>query len=93
MFTQAPLDIPMIIRSDNIYCERRVSPSWTIAHFKSRLEPITGIPTSHQRVVILCNADDNSNSKNVLESRDEHSSQLLEFELRPYGQIFVSGQG
>lgn len=83
----------MIIRSDNIYCERRISPSWTVAHFKSRLEPITGIPTSHQQIVIQSNLDDNSGTKTVLESQDEDSSQLFRFGLRPYGEIHVSVQG
>ncbi len=47
--TTAP-DIPLQITSVNASSERRVTPSWTIAKLKSKLEPITGIPTSAQRL-------------------------------------------
>ena len=30
--------------------ERRISPSWTIAQLKAKLEPVTGIPPSCQRL-------------------------------------------
>ena len=32
--------------------ERRISPSWTIAQLKVKLEPVTGIPPSSQRLYV-----------------------------------------
>jgi len=41
-------DVIVIITSTNSRSERRISPSWTIEHLKSKLEPITGIPAGCQ---------------------------------------------
>ena len=32
--------------------ERRVSPDWSVAQLKARLEPITGVPIEHQRLIL-----------------------------------------
>lgn len=31
-----------------ISSERRITPCWTIAHLKTKLEPVTGIPSTSQ---------------------------------------------
>jgi hypothetical protein len=38
MSLQSVADVPLIITSPNSSSERRINPSWTIAHLKSRLE-------------------------------------------------------
>lgn len=43
-------DVPMLVVSHNSRSERRISPSWTIQELQGRLEPITGIPSSSQRL-------------------------------------------
>lgn len=45
-------DVPARITSDNASAERRITLAWTVAHFKARLEPITGIPASCQRLTL-----------------------------------------
>ncbi|KAF2861182.1 hypothetical protein K470DRAFT_257091 [Piedraia hortae CBS 480.64] len=46
------MDIPLLITSPNSRTERRITPSWTLTHLKSRLEPITGIPRSSQKLIL-----------------------------------------
>ncbi|KAK9390504.1 CAP Gly-rich domain-containing protein [Lipomyces mesembrius] len=46
-------DILLLVTSENTSSERRISPHWTLAHLKSRLEPITGIPASSQRLSLF----------------------------------------
>ncbi|KAI9836219.1 MAG: hypothetical protein M1819_001556 [Sarea resinae] len=46
-------DVPLLIASqgsNTTSSERRVTPAWSLAHFKTKLEPITGIPPSCQRL-------------------------------------------
>ncbi|KAF2156153.1 tubulin-specific chaperone-like protein B [Myriangium duriaei CBS 260.36] len=45
-------DIPLLVVSDNSRSERRISPSWTLQQLRARLEPITGIPASCQRLSV-----------------------------------------
>ncbi|KAK9248488.1 CAP Gly-rich domain-containing protein [Lipomyces tetrasporus] len=46
-------DIPLLVTSQNSSSERRISPHWTLAHLKSRLEPVTGIPSFSQRLSVF----------------------------------------
>ena len=93
MLSQTSVDIPMIICSDDVSCERRISPSWTVTQFKSRLEPITGIPTSSQQIFVQSGVSSRPDAKIALETQDEDSTQLAGFGLRPYGEIHVSSLG
>lgn len=51
-------DVPLTITVPGIsptsapflLAERRISPSWTIGQLKAKLEPVTGIPPSAQRL-------------------------------------------
>ncbi|EXJ61092.1 hypothetical protein A1O7_05245 [Cladophialophora yegresii CBS 114405] len=57
MSLQTPSDLPVqvIVPNDTnpsgaplLSAERRITPSWTVAQLKAKLEPITGIPASSQ---------------------------------------------
>jgi Ubiquitin-like domain len=74
-------DVPLLISSANSSSERRVSPAWSIAHLKARLEPITGIPASAQRLRLASQA---------IEAADEEATQLSAFTIQPYAELQVS---
>ena len=42
----------MVITSPNSTSERRITPSWTIAVLKGKLESVTGIPPASQRLIL-----------------------------------------
>ena len=44
--------VPLRVLSAHTTSDRRVSPDWTVAQLKARLEPITGVPIEHQRLVL-----------------------------------------
>jgi hypothetical protein len=82
----AAADIPLLIKSANAQSERRVNPSWTIAHFKARLEPITGVPSSTQRLSFRIASQDAV----PIEAANEEQVQLSSFGLQPYAEVTVS---
>lgn len=81
-------DIPLLITSENSSSERRVTPSWTIAHLKGRLEPITGIPAGCQRLQLKVG----SQTPQSIEAADEDVAQLQQWPLQPYAEIHVGVQ-
>lgn len=83
----AAADVPLIINSANSSSERRISPSWTIAHLKTRLEPITGVPAGCQQLTLRVGSQDPV----ALAAADEEQAQLAAFSLQPYAEITVSG--
>jgi tubulin-folding cofactor B len=44
--------VPLRVVSAHTTSERRVSPAWSVAQLKARLEPITGVPIEFQRLVL-----------------------------------------
>ena len=86
MSHRTTVDIPLLVRSENTSSERRVSSSWTISQFKSRLEPITGIPASCQNLTV-----ETSGSTRTLEVADEVFTTVEAWNLPPYTEIFVRG--
>lgn len=78
-------DIPLLIVSDNAVSERRVSLSWTVTQLKGRLEPITGIPASCQRLILKIG----SQTPQAIEALDEDSTQLERWSLQAYAEIQV----
>lgn len=86
MSLQSVADVPLIISSPNSSSERRINPSWTIAHLKSRLEPITGVPAGSQQLA-LCVA---SQDAVAITAADEEQTRLSAFALQPYAEISVS---
>jgi hypothetical protein len=79
-------DVPLIINSPNSSSERRINPSWTIAHLKSRLEPITGVPAGSQHLALRVASQDAV----PITAIDEEQTQLSAFSLQPYAEITVS---
>ncbi|KAF2755107.1 hypothetical protein EJ05DRAFT_478914 [Pseudovirgaria hyperparasitica] len=77
---QSQPDVPMLVTSATTKSERRITPSWSIAQLKTRLEPITGIPASAQRLTI---------QGAPVEAVDEESVQLAAYPLQAYAEIYV----
>lgn len=86
MSLQAAADVPLLISSPNSSSERRISPSWTIAHLKTRLEPITGVPAGSQQLTLRVGSQDGI----AISAADEEQTQLAAFPLQPYAEITVS---
>ncbi|KAF2250622.1 hypothetical protein BU26DRAFT_267068 [Trematosphaeria pertusa] len=85
MSLQAAADVPLLISSPNSSSERRISPSWTIAHLKTRLEPITGVPAGSQQLTLRVGSQDGI----AISAADEEQTQLAAFPLQPYAEITV----
>ncbi|KAJ4369736.1 hypothetical protein N0V83_005499 [Neocucurbitaria cava] len=85
MSLQSAADVPLIISSPNSSSERRISPSWSIAHLKTRLEPITGVPASSQQLSLRLGSQDAI----PLTAADEEQTRLVAFPLQPYAEISV----
>lgn len=81
-------DVPLLITSENASSERRVTPSWSIAHLKARLEPITGIPAACQRLQLKIA----SQTPRAIEAADEDATLLQQWPLQPYAEIQVGFQ-
>lgn len=86
MSLQSAADVPLLISSPNSSSERRVSPSWSIAQLKARLEPITGVPASSQQLSLRVGSQDAV----ALIALDEEQTRLAAFPLQPYAEITVS---
>jgi hypothetical protein len=86
MSIQSAADVPLLINSSNASSERRISPSWTIAHLKTRLEPITGVPANSQQLSLRVASQDAI----PITAVDEEQTQLAAFPLQPYAEITVS---
>ena len=48
----AERDVALKIVSLNVSAERRITPTWSLAQLKAKLEPITGIPPASQKLVL-----------------------------------------
>lgn len=79
-------DVPLLVKSANSGSERRISPSWTIAQLKARLEPITGIPATCQKLSLRLGSE----VATTIEAADEDSTQLASFPIQPYAELQVS---
>lgn len=86
MSLQSAADVPLLISSPNSSSERRISPSWSIAHLKSRLEPITGVPAHSQQLSLRIGSQDAV----PITGLDEEQTRLAEFSLQPYAELIVS---
>ncbi|KAK5187953.1 hypothetical protein LTR16_009097, partial [Cryomyces antarcticus] len=80
---QAAHDIPLLITSENSSSERRITPSWSIAHLKTKLEPITGIPASSQKLTLKIA----SQPVTAIEAANEENVQLSRYPLQAYAEI------
>jgi hypothetical protein len=78
-------DVPLIIVSDNASSERRITPAWSIDQLKTKLEPITGVPPSSQRLSLKTAG----NQVIPIEAADEENTYLASFPLAPYAELHV----
>jgi len=85
MSLQSAADVPLLISSPNSSSERRISPSWSIAQLKTRLEPITGVPASSQQLSLRVASQDAV----PITAANEEQTRLAEFHLQPYAEIVV----
>ena len=79
-------DIPILITSTASSSERRITPSWTIAHLKSKLEPVTGIPPSAQKLTLRL---PDQRQETPIEAEDEDSVEVGRWPLLAYAEIKV----
>lgn len=79
-------DIPLQVISDNSASERRITPSWSISQLKRKLEPVTGIPISSQRISLKTASKETI----PIEAADEDSTLLSGFPLSAYAELHVS---
>ena len=78
-------DIAIRITSPNATAERRITPSWSLATLKVKLEPVTGIPPGSQRLTLKVPGA----SAQVLDAADEESTQLSHWSLVAQAEIQV----
>lgn len=79
-------DIPMLITSTASSSERRITPSWTIAHLKTKLEPVTGIAPASQKLTLRL---PDQQQENPIEAEDEESVEVGSWPLVAYAEIKV----
>ena len=82
---QTSRDIPLIITSAASSSERRITPSWTVAQLKTKLEPVTGIPPASQRLLLRTP----SRPERVIEAANEETVQVGQWQLEHYAEIHV----
>lgn len=75
----------MYVTSEYTSAERRITPSWSIAQLKTKMEPITGIPPSSQRITLKTL----TNETIPLEAADEETTYLQSYPLAPYAEFQV----
>lgn len=85
MNLQTAADIPLQITSENASAERRITPSWSVAHLKTKLESVTGIPPSSQKLTLRLPDREGV----AIEAEDEDGVQLVRWPLQPYAEIHV----
>ncbi|KZF20707.1 hypothetical protein L228DRAFT_249498 [Xylona heveae TC161] len=86
MSLQTAVDIPLQITSENAASERRITPSWSIAQLKTKLEPVTGVPPFAQRLALRVAGQ----APRPIEAVDEENTQVGDFGLRAYAEIYVT---
>ena len=82
-------DIPLIVTSTASSSERRITPSWTIAHLKSKLEPVTGIPPSYQKLTLRLPEQQQQQQEIAIDAPDEETTQIGAWPLVAYAEIHV----
>ncbi|OAQ72993.1 tubulin specific chaperone cofactor B [Pochonia chlamydosporia 170] len=80
-------DVPLQVISENAASERRITPSWSIATLKAKLEPITGVPPSAQKLSLKTSGGSDAV---LLEAADEDNTRLSSFPLAPYAELHVA---
>ncbi|KAI9776980.1 MAG: hypothetical protein M1839_009124 [Geoglossum umbratile] len=83
MSLQTAQDVPLLITSENARAERRVSPAWSVATLKQKLETVTGVPPAAQRLILKLPGGGDI----PLEAVDEEGTPLVGFGLQPYAEV------
>ncbi|OTA96721.1 hypothetical protein M434DRAFT_392661 [Hypoxylon sp. CO27-5] len=78
-------DIPLQVISENSVSERRITPSWSITQLKRKLEPVTGIPPSSQRISLKTASKETV----PVEAADEDTTLLSSFPLSAYAELHI----
>ncbi|KAJ1338188.1 tubulin-specific chaperone B [Microdochium nivale] len=83
---QTMADVPLLVISDNSSSERRITPSWSISQLRTKLEPVTGIPPSAQRMTYKAPGRDTV----PVEAGDEDATLMASFALVPYAELHIT---
>ena len=78
-------DIVVFVVSEFSSSERRVTPSWSVVEFKSKMESVTGIPPTQQRLEYK-----SGGNRMSMEVADQEGTVLAAFPLAKGGEIHVS---
>ncbi|KAI0900835.1 CAP Gly-rich domain-containing protein [Annulohypoxylon nitens] len=78
-------DIPLQVISENSASERRITPSWSISQLKRKLEPVTGVPPSSQRISLKTASQETI----AVEAVDEDTTLLSSFPLSAYAELHI----
>jgi len=85
----AASDVVVRVSSDNSLApERRISPSWSIAQLKLKLELVTGVPPLFQSLTLRL---PHSSEPIAIEGVDEESVHVADFPFQPYAELHVCG--
>ncbi|KAL9614114.1 MAG: hypothetical protein Q9167_001399 [Letrouitia subvulpina] len=79
-------DVPLLVTSASSSSEKRITPSWSLSILKAKLEPITGIPPSLQKLSLRLPGQ----KQVVLEAQDEGITQIGAWPLVAYAELHVS---
>ena len=79
-------DIPLLISAPTSSSERRITPTWTVSQLKAKLEPITGIPPSAQRLTLRL---PEQTQETPIEPENEDVTQIGSWPLAAYAEIKV----
>lgn len=82
-----PMDISVFFTSELTSSERRVSPQWSLAYLKTRLEQTTGVQPEFQ--VLQYHPQSSSNEYVVLEAENEENVTIDQLGITPYSRIHV----
>ncbi|POS69314.1 CAP-Gly domain-containing protein [Diaporthe helianthi] len=78
-------DVPLLVVSESSSAERRITPAWSISTLKAKLETVTGIPPSAQRILLKTAAEGSI----PIEASNEESTHLTAFRLTAYAELHV----
>lgn len=93
-FSLATMDINVYVTSDLTSSERRISPQWDFAYFKTKIEQITGIEPNFQTILLYPNSSSNeyvmiSDCKQYSKAQDEQVTLLSIKGITPYCRFHV----
>ena len=87
--TSTTRDIPILITSTASSSERRITPSWSIAQLKAKLEPVTGIAPSSQQLTLCLPDRGEGEGRIAIEAEDEETVEIGTWPLVAYAEIKV----